>query len=147
MLRAISKVVVAYDGSELGKKALDRAIILAKQDERIELNVITVIEQPTPVIYYGAYSGNNIATPEANIEKAKEVMLEVKEKMKAVPNKTETFIVEGHPAQVIEEFVENNNADLIIMGSRGLGGLKELFLGSVSHHVVQKASCEVIIVK
>lgn len=147
MLRTISKVVVAYDGSELGKKALNRAITLAKRDEKIEINVITVIEQPTPVIYYGAYSGKNIATPEANIEKAKQVMQEVEEKLKAVSNKVETFIIEGHPAQAIEEFAENNNADLIIMGSRGLGGLKELFLGSVSHHVVQKASCEVIIVK
>jgi len=35
----------------------------------------------------------------------------------------------------------------VVMGSRGLSGLKEIFLGSVSHHVVQKSSCPVMIVK
>ncbi len=140
----MSKIVVAYDGSELSKKALERAIYLAKQDEKVELNVITAILHPIASIYnYGAAD----AAHEANLEAAREMMKEVEETLKAIPNKTETYIVEGNPAQKIEEFAKNNNADLIIMGSRGLGGLKELFLGSVSHHVVQKASCEVIIVK
>lgn len=145
MLQAISKVVVAYDGSELSKKALERAIILAKQDEKMELNVVMAISRPVSTIYnYGAI-GDTVQ--EANLEVAREMMKEVEEKLRAVPNKTETFIIEGNPAQKIEEFAENNHADLIIMGSRGLGGLKELFLGSVSHHVVQKAKCEVVIVK
>ncbi|MFJ8063888.1 universal stress protein [Psychrobacillus sp. NPDC096426] len=56
-------------------------------------------------------------------------------------------MIEGHPGQTIEEFAEQNNIDLIIMGSRGLSGLKEVFLGSVSHHVIQKVKSEVLIVK
>lgn len=141
----MSKIVVAYDGSELSKKALQRAINLAKQDEKVEVNVITAIPRPVATIYnYGAI-GDTVE--EANLEVAREMMKEVEETLKEIPNKTETYIVEGNPARKIEEFAENNNADLIIMGSRGLGGIKELFLGSVSHHVVQKASCEVIIVK
>ena len=143
MLSPISKVVVAYDGSEMSKKALERAIMLAKQDEKLVINVLTVAEV-TPIIYYNSTlpSERNV-----NLEKAKKSMLEVEEKLKAIPNKTETYVIEGHPAQTIEEFAEQNNVDLIIMGSRGLSGLKEIFLGSVSHHVIQKAKSEVLVVK
>ncbi|OAH59590.1 MULTISPECIES: universal stress protein [Bacillaceae] len=141
----MSKIVVAYDGSELSKKALERAIILAKQDEKVELNVITAIPRPIASIYnYGAIADT---AHEANLEVAREMMKEVEGKLEMVPNKTETFIIDGNPAQTIEEFAKNNNVDLIVMGSRGLGGVKELFLGSVSHHVVQKAKSEVFIVK
>ena len=141
----MSKTVVAYDGSELSKKALERAINLAKQDRKMELNVITVIPTVVPAVYN--YGASAVIGHEENLKKAKEMLFEVEGKLKEIPNKTETFIIEGNPAQAIEEFAENNHADLIVMGSRGLGGLKELFLGSVSHYVVQKAKCEVFIVK
>ncbi|OAH62365.1 phosphate starvation protein [Domibacillus aminovorans] len=143
MLTIMSKIVVAYDGSELGKKALARAINLAKQDEKIVLNVITVVDRPVAPVYYGAAD----ATHEANLEAAKEMMIEVEQELKAVPNETKTFIIEGNPAPVIVDFVQQSGADLIVMGSRGLSGLKEMFLGSVSHHVVQKVTCQVFIVK
>jgi nucleotide-binding universal stress UspA family protein len=53
----------------------------------------------------------------------------------------------GSPAEVIVEFIKENEADLVVMGSRGLSGVKEIFLGSISHHVVQKATCPILIVK
>lgn len=141
----MSKIVVAYDGSELSKKALERAIYLAKRDRKAELNVITAIPRLIPAVYN--YGVTAVTEHEAKLEHAKEIMLDVEEILKVIPNKTETFILEGNPAQAIEEFAENNNADVIVIGNRGLSGLKEMFLGSVSHHVVQKASCEVVIVK
>ncbi len=141
----MSKIVVAYDGSELSKKALERAIYLAKQDKKVELNVITAIPRLIPAVYN--YGVTAVTEHEAKLKNAKEIMLEVEETLNVIPNKTETYILEGNPAQAIEEFAENNNADVIVIGSRGLSGLKEMFLGSVSHHVVQKAACEVVIVK
>lgn len=140
----MSKIVVAYDGSDLSKKALKRGIQLAKMDKSAEINVITVVSRTIATIYsYGA------ADPvhETNVQTAREIMDEAEEMLMPLPNKKETYILKGPPAQTIESFAEENNADIIVMGSRGLGGLKELFLGSVSHHVVQKANCEVLIVK
>ena len=120
----------------MSKKALERAIMLAKLDEKLVINVLTVAEVTLLPLE------RNV-----NLEKAKESMLEVEEKLKAIPNKTETYVLEGHPAQTIEEFAEQNNVDLIIMGSRELSGLKEIFLGSVSYHVIHQAKSEVLIVK
>ena len=54
---------------------------------------------------------------------------------------------EGDPVQRILECAEREKADLIVVGSRGLGDLKGLFLGSVSHKVSQLATCSCITVK
>lgn len=53
----------------------------------------------------------------------------------------------GSPAIIIPEFAEENGYDLIVIGSRGLGVLKGLVLGSVSAYVVNHASCPVVVVK
>ncbi len=54
---------------------------------------------------------------------------------------------EGDPVQHILECAEREKADLIVVGSRGLGDLKGLFLGSVSHKLSQLATCSCITVK
>ncbi|MED1471743.1 universal stress protein [Bacillus salipaludis] len=143
MLTVCTKVVVPYDNSELSKKALETAMMLAKQDNRIELNVITVIDITGSIYYYG----NGDPVREAQLKEAKEALNEVEQKLKALPNKIKTYLLEGNPASSIVDFVKQENVDLIVMGSRGLSGLKEIFLGSVSHYVVQKSCCPVFIVK
>jgi nucleotide-binding universal stress UspA family protein len=59
----------------------------------------------------------------------------------------ESMVREGYPATVIEEEAERCNADLIVIGTRGLSGLKHLLLGSIAERVVQKAPCPVLTVK
>ncbi len=54
---------------------------------------------------------------------------------------------EGYPATVIEEEVERQNADMVVIGSRGRTGLKHMLLGSIAERVVQKAPCPVLTVK
>jgi nucleotide-binding universal stress UspA family protein len=62
--------------------------------------------------------------------------------------KTKTILKEGHPSQTIVNVAKEEGFDMIILGSRGLGGLKKFFLGSVSNAVVQEAqNCSVLIVK
>jgi len=61
--------------------------------------------------------------------------------------KVSTKLVEGRPSDKIIETAEKGNFDIIIMGSRGLGGIKEFFLGSVSDRVADEAACPVLIVK
>lgn len=145
MLTVCSRIVVPYDDSELSKKALEMAMVLAKQDEKIELNVISVVEVPTSIAYYGTINIESIR--EAGVKAAKEIMQDVDEKLNTLPNKTKTMVVEGNPAHLIVDFVKRDNADLVVMGSRGLSGIKEMVLGSVSHNVVQKSPCPVFIVK
>jgi nucleotide-binding universal stress UspA family protein len=58
-----------------------------------------------------------------------------------------TKLVEGRPADKIVETAKNGNFDLVVVGSRGLGGIKEFFLGSVSDRVADEAPCPVLIIK
>jgi len=53
----------------------------------------------------------------------------------------------GRAADKIIETAKTQNVDLIVIGSRGLGGIKEIFLGSVSDRVADEAKCPVLIVK
>ncbi len=61
--------------------------------------------------------------------------------------KVDCIVREGYPASVIETEAEELPADLIVIGTRGHGGLKHLLLGSVAERVVQKAPCPVLTVK
>ena len=54
---------------------------------------------------------------------------------------------EGYPASVIEEEACRQKADLIVIGCRGLSGLKHLLLGSIAERVVQRAPCPVLTVE
>jgi nucleotide-binding universal stress UspA family protein len=53
----------------------------------------------------------------------------------------------GHTDEIIVRFAERSNADLLVLGSRGLGGFERMLLGSVSHHVAHHANCSVLIVR
>lgn len=145
MLTFCSRIAIPYDDSPLSKKALDKAIMLAKQDERIELNIITVVPVSIPVTFYVAL--NEDENRKAMIAAARRILNEVEQKVKELPNQSSTFVLEGNPAETIVEFAKKSDADLIVMGSRGLSGIKEFFLGSVSHYVAQKSSCPIFIVK
>ena len=59
----------------------------------------------------------------------------------------DVIVREGYPATVIEEEAVDLEVDLIVIGTRGLSGLKHLLLGSIAERVVQKSPCPVLTVK
>jgi nucleotide-binding universal stress UspA family protein len=61
--------------------------------------------------------------------------------------KVSTKLLEGRPSNRIIETAKEGGFDLIVMGSRGLGCIKQFFLGSVSDRVADEAPCPVLIVK
>ncbi len=69
------------------------------------------------------------------------------EPLRAQGLEVEVIVREGYPATVIEEEAVDRQADLIVIGTRGLSGLKHLLLGSIAERVVQKAPCPVLTVK
>ncbi|MEB3103717.1 universal stress protein [Ferviditalea candida] len=142
-----SRILVAYDGSELSDKALDLALKLAEQDSRIEVHAVTVWDDRYVQTfgYYDIVSVEELA--ESRQRSTEELFGKIKGKLDAVPNKTATIALEGNPAKMLAEYAKDNDCDLIVMGSRGLSSMKELFLGSVSHNVVQQAHCPVLIAK
>jgi nucleotide-binding universal stress UspA family protein len=144
------KILVAIDGSNLAYASLDYALDLAKKYSA-EVMVLTVVEMPSnSVLAQGA-----VFTPvssQSHREKLenyhKEILIEAAKKAeKSSPQiHFTTKLVEGRPAEKIVETAKLESFDLIVMGSRGLGGIKEFFLGSVSDRVADEAPCPVLII-
>ena len=137
----ISKILVPLDGSRTSFKGLDKAIYIARQCGATitGIHIISIYPQhlgdlmsPLRVRLY--------ADAEKFIEKAK---ITSAQNGIVFQNK----IVYGDTTSDIIDFVNKNKFDLIVMGSRGLGGLKEAFLGSVSNAVVHKSKIPILIVK
>ncbi|MCM3668615.1 universal stress protein [Mesobacillus maritimus] len=139
-----TRMVVAYDHSESSQKALDMAMTMASQNEEIVIDVVMVIK---PEVVYSVHSVSLLAKYELRQQEAQEIRKEVEQKLSTLSNKTRTYILDGDPAEVIEEFVRVNDVDFIVIGNRGLHGLKEMVLGSVSNYVLHKANCPVLVVK
>ena len=147
------KILVCVDGSEQSKKALEKAALIAKGCKASDVALIHVYEPKLDMFY--AYEG---ITPEQielfqemreNQKKEAEKILSEALKLLEEKNlKARTILKEGHPSRTIIEVAREGGFDMIILGSRGLGGLKKLFLGSVSNAVLQEAhDCSVLIVK
>ncbi|MNR36447.1 Stress response protein NhaX [compost metagenome] len=72
---------------------------------------------------------------------------EVKSRLEAEGLNATVELLQGSPAEVILAYAKEHGADVIVIGSRGLGGIREFVLGSVSHNVVQSARIPVLVVK
>lgn len=140
-----SHILVAYDGSEIADKALHQALKLQGIQQGSKLTALHVMQRQL-----SAFEGYGWVIPEGYHEKLREFSESLLQKAQAViqdvPNAETAFSI-GNPAIAILDYAKQYNCDLIVMGSRGLGGFKEFMLGSVSHHVVQQAQIPVLIVK
>ncbi|HJV45657.1 MAG TPA: universal stress protein [Bacillota bacterium] len=139
-----SRILVAFDGSDLGKKALEKAIELAKSNPLIEIDVVHVVSFP---VIMGEFVISEENLQESAIQHGKEVLDQAKELLTKIPNTSHTYVMEGHAPTVLLEHARVYSCDLIVMGSRGLSGFREFFLGSVSHNVAQHSPIPVFIVK
>lgn len=137
------KILVPVDGSEGGWKALAAAKEVAEAGKS-ELVVMTVVQvfagasiMPIPV------ESGKINEELSNI--ADDILAQAKEKVGGL--KAEFVAAPGRPSKVIVDTVKKSGADLVVIGSRGLSGLAEFFLGSVSSEVAQLSPVSVLIVK
>jgi nucleotide-binding universal stress UspA family protein len=139
----MSRILVAVDGSECAKRAFEEAMALAAGTKGAFCILAAV--QPLEVIGMRKDVKSSL---EALIEKdAKALLTEYAEIAKARGVKAETMLARGHPARAILNAAKAKGIDLIVVGSRGLGGVKGLFLGSVSNAVVQNSKVPVMVIK
>ncbi|ATG74670.1 universal stress protein [Zobellella denitrificans] len=142
-------LLVAVDGSKYGKKALELAAYLACQDDA-SLHIVHVPEvlshDATLVWGIGAVS---IEAGRQELEEAgRKVMARAEEQARALGVKhLQTHLVQGEPARAIIRTAEELGVDVIVIGSRGLGDLAGLVMGSISHKVTHSAKCGVITVR
>jgi nucleotide-binding universal stress UspA family protein len=149
----IKTILVPVDGSEHANKAIVLASDLAqKYDARlIALNVMTEAgsERVPPELRDYERLEHVRVTERSVLDSESErilsdAKLQAREKGAA---KVETVRRSGDAAAIILEVANDQSADVIVMGSRGLGNVKGLLLGSVSHKVAQLSECSCITVK
>jgi len=140
-----SNILVAYDGSEQSKQALQKAIQFAELSAETAIEVILVYQLQQYIV-----GESLIAFPPSleaeQYQYAESQLEEAKKQIEHLPN-AETTIVQGFASRAILEHAKTKNKDLIIIGSRGLGGFKELVLGGVSSSVIQHATVPVLVIK
>ncbi|MDG6904517.1 MAG: universal stress protein [Nitrososphaerota archaeon] len=148
----IKKILVSTDGSDNAKRAVSAASSLAKQNGS-ELVIVHVVSETIPT----QYSPIGINSPAADYSGYFKTIEQ--DGMKLVNQsvqdaKNHGINARGEVLRTISSIVESvvevankENVDLIVMGTRGLGGFKKLLLGSVSSGVVSHAKCSVLIVR
>lgn len=137
------RILTPLDGSENAKRALDAAIALA---QKCASDITAVFVLPFPAVQ--AYQPDR-AAKEQIFKEAKGFLEDSKKSAESKGISLQYEILEGNPGSAIVDFSQSpkNKVDLIVMGSRGRGGLKEAFLGSVSHYVMHKSKVPVLVVK
>jgi nucleotide-binding universal stress UspA family protein len=136
--RSAMKIVVGYDGSEAAKRALERATTLAGEHNRIV--VVAAAESHART---GITEGAHLDPSE--VERRRRDLDDAQAYLAKRGIEGETIEAQGDPGDVIVEAAKD--ADLAIVGSRGLNPLQRLLMGSVSSKVVHRAECDVLVVR
>ena len=153
----INKILIAIDRSQNNKLVFNTALSLAKATgaNLMLLHILSEKEPNHPIAptltYYPIVEDINYETYQNEyaryVEHGLEFLKSLAAEATAVRVSTEYTQLAGNPGQMICELAGNWSADLILVGSRGLKGLKEMFLGSVSNYVTHHAPCSVLIVR
>ena len=150
------RILVPLDGSDPSRHALEHAVNIA-QKFKAKLILLAVVPRVMVPVFPDEGFGAAPVTAAKDMaryqERMKEifenVLKEAEEKLKVEhPRlKVETVLREGRPSATIVDLAENDGVDLIVMGSRGIGGITGWLLGSTSRHVVDSCTKPILIVK
>lgn len=137
-----NKILLSSDGSEHAIRAAEKAIALAAPHPDAKVVVVYVIDS--------SKSKADVLHSKSEIDrdkKRKEKLALTEQKLKHAGIKYEIKILHGDPGPAIVKYINANQFDVCVIGSRGLNSLQEMVLGSVSHKVAKRADCPVMIVK
>jgi len=150
------KVLVAIDGSEPSNNALDHAVEIANKFEA-KLIMLSVIQRVMiPIFPDEGFGGVPLSAAKDMAQYQDKMRLvyqnvleEAQAKIKEDHPKleVEAILKEGRPSAIIADYAENDGVDLIVMGSRGIGGYTGWILGSTSRKVVDSCTKPILIVK
>lgn len=136
-------ILTPIDGSEASFKALDEAAKLARSFGS-KLTILHVVDT-RHLLEYEEQEREDLLK-KLRVRGA-EVLKEAESKVKPFNIIFESTMKEGNPAEVIVETADELKAELIVIGTRGLTGLRKMVLGSTTYKVVEWASCHVLVVK
>ena len=137
-LPVISKILVAVDGSVISSSAAENAIVLAEKfrADLIALYIVPPNIKIREIFDLAKQNGQKIVDEVKYAEYAKKLNVQ-----------TEVLWDVGSITKAIVEYAEENNVNLIVLGTRGITGIKQMLLGSTASGVVTYSHCPVIVVK
>ena len=155
-----NKILIAIDSSYLSEHVFNEALSIAKATgaNLMLLHVLSLEEQTLPNMpvissfnYYTAISGDSLEIYREQWQAFEQQGLSLLRSHQDAARKagvaTEFSQTVGSPGRSICDVAQNWHADLVVMGRRGIAGLNELLLGSVSNYVLHHAPCSVLTVQ
>ncbi len=137
-VREIKHIVVALDVSVSTNKILDQAISLAKLSDAKITGIYVIGIQPT--LLSGAIN-------DKETKKAEKILRSIKKSCEKKGIQFAFKILIGKPASKIASFADKGKVDLVVIGSKGIGGFKGKVLGSVANSILQESKVSVLLVK
>lgn len=146
----MKKILIPVDSSEFSERAVEQGKEMAKAfGSQVILMYVVAARIGNP--RFGIeLSRITIEDPEATTEEknAKEMIEKYKESFGEMKDKVETFIVHGVVVDEIIDVINNNDIDLVIMGSHGIGSaLYRTLLGSVTNRVIHHSTKPILVVR
>ncbi|NYH19929.1 universal stress protein [Paraburkholderia bryophila] len=143
------KILVAVDGSEAAKCALDEAIRMAKL-AHASLTAVYVIDQSAAFTYAGACDPRLLT--DAARQVGRSLLDDALAKMQALDVTGDTEILETQGiaediASCIARCVARRGVDLVVMGTHGRRGMRRMVLGSVAERFVRHSPCPVLLIR
>ena len=132
------RILIAFDGSDVSSRALERVITFMKTAD------VAVVTVARPLYRDPRYTG--YADPKDE-EEQRQVLSAARDTLEREGLSATGFAPVGDPADEILAAAKAFDAELIVIGARSLGMIGRLVLGSVSTKVMHEAGCDVLIVK
>lgn len=136
------KILLAGDGSDHSLRAAKEAVKIAKASVDSQITIVFVADHDNAkneVLHSGS-------SAELDLQRRKKLQ-PAEEAIASSGINYRVEILRGTPGPAIVDYANKESFDMLVIGSRGLNSLQEMVLGSVSHKVVKRANCPVLIVK
>jgi len=141
-MASYKKILVPIDAFNRSKSAFNEAAAIAR---RYHAALIAIYVLPFSPLSYR----NVRVAQETMYSEAKDTLSRIKADAEKNGIAIQTKILKGHPGRLIANYAnqKKNGIDLVVIGSRDLGGIREVLLGSVSNFVIHKCKASVLVVK
>ena len=146
---SLKNIVVAYDGSEQSKKTLDYACWFAAESRAI-IHIVLVLRLVPSSVLFGVENHGVDYSKTLGILAEKTIREKLSEARRFCEEKKLQVIAKAFFGNTVEEIINYAKlcqADMVICGTRGLGGFKGLLLGSVARELVTYSPVSVMVVK
>jgi len=140
------KTILAVDGSDNSYEAVHVMKYMAKAEQLTLLHALNVPKPAYPMMVPDAAEELYKTLEQSMREDGERLLNRVQSLLPLHAGPTTKHLQIGSPAEVIVSMAEEQKADLIVMGARGLGPVKERLFGSVSHRILTLAPCATLIV-